>query len=306
MGFEVTFICHPKKEQGIGYDEEIKEEKVIKIGKPFEDIPLENLAAAIMSQMARRDIWVVDVQVCELVRKDLGYKMCKDGMGIILKNRKFSFNESAQMIAEDVSDPSEVEQPQLSPQVVQELPPGVHPHELIANQRQQSNIDDLYGNPNKPVPIVKGKVQEAAKVQVNPKKVLYYVYFEPGLIYEKEVKRLNLKFSEDKKYPVHQIIPSPSGRLDAQKLAITDDFGRIVEVEEKYFSSAGLGLMADKELGFSGSNVRTARRPKLAYEGESYSDVSNMGPITQGVPMDDGYVPDEMLAVPDIRAGRRR
>lgn len=294
MGYEVAIIFHPRKEDGT-YDYENKEEKTIKIGKPFDEVPLENLAAGIMSQMARRDIWVVDVKVCEIVRKDIGFKECKDGKGIILKNRKFSFNESAQMVAEDVCEakPEDCSIPE-------ELPSGMYPHEMIVHKRQQSTMDDLYGNPNKPVPVVKQNNQ--VKPLINPNKVLYHVYFEP-YIYEKEVKRLGLKFTEEKKYPVHQIIPSPSGKLDAQKLAITDDTGRIVEVDEKYFSSAGLGLMADAELGFSGSNSRDIRKPKLAYEGEIYADTLD-GAIPQGVARNNGMAP-ELMPNFDIRAKNR-
>ena len=69
MGYEVKYIYHPRKEDGPGYDAEITEEKTAKVGKPFDDTPLEKCAAAIMAQLARRDVWVVDVEVYELVRR---------------------------------------------------------------------------------------------------------------------------------------------------------------------------------------------------------------------------------------------
>jgi hypothetical protein len=319
MAFEVKFIFHPRKEDGT-YNQEVKEEKVVKIGKPFEDIPLENLAASIMSQMARRDIWVTDVEVSELVRREVCFKECKDGKGIILKNRKFSFNESAQMVAEDVTEGIPCVEPQQIPagmypheiqamqaqqvQQPQQLPPGMYPHEVAA--MRQPNLDDLFSNPNKVVPVIKQNVNKA-RALINPKKKLYEVYFEPDLRYQNEVRQLGLKFKPDVRYPVHQIIPSPTGRLDAQKLAITDDTGRIVEVDEKYFTSAGLGLMEDKRLNFSEANNRSAaRRPKLAFENEMYMDSPDpQMAIMQGVPADSEYIPDELLAVPDIRAKRR-
>ncbi len=315
MGYEVCFVFHPRKEDG-SYDHETKEEKIVKVGKPFDDTSLEKLAAGIMSQMARRDIWVIDVRVVELVRKEITFKECKDGRGIIINNKKFSFNESAQMIAEDIcceqlpvappviTMPQPVVNVQPHNQVIQpqSIPQGMYPHEMIANQRQQNNIDDLYGNPNKPAPIVK----QNTRIEIDPKKRLYDVYFEP-YFYEAEAKRLKLKFTENKKYTVHQVIPDVTGKFEKQKIAVTDDLGRIVQVEEKYFSSAGSGLMADKELGFSGSNVRGARKPRLAYEGEMYTDAvdAQMGrsrAIPQGIPIDDGTIPEDMMAIPDLRA----
>lgn len=315
MGFEVVIIFHPRKEDGIGYDTEIKEEKILKIGKPFDDTPLEKLAAGIMSQMARRDIWVVDVRAVELVRRELQFKECKDGRGIVLKNRKFTFNEAAQMVAEDMGQPDQplqYQQPQQSNLVVpvpanQPVSQGLHPHEMLVAHRQQTNIEDLYSNPNKPVPVVKqGNAQP--RPRVDQKKILYQVYFEP-YFYEAEAKRLGLKFTPDRKYPVHLVIPDSQGRLDNQKLAVTDDLGRVVEVDEKYFSSAGLGLMADQQLHFSGSNGRGVRKPKLAYEDEMYIDAPDPKmagkAIPQGIPIDDGSIPEDLMAVPNIRPTRR-
>lgn len=325
MGYEVKLYFHPRKEEG-GYDTSVKEETVIKVGKPFDDTPLERLAGVVMSQMARRDVWVLadETEVTELVKSKISFKECKDGKGIVLKNKKFSFNEAAQLVAEDMGVPDTPQAcQQYLPQVPQVYPHEVqnggivhqpahngvvqHPHELIAAQRQSQNIEDLYGNPNKPVPVVRQNGAHARK-PINQKKVLYQVYFEP-YFYEAEAKRLKLKFTPDKKYPVHEIIPDPAGRLDNQKLAVTDDVGRIVEVEEKFFTSAGMGLMADKDNRFSGSNGRGVRKPKLAFEDEMYIDAPDPKmagrAIPQGIPLDDGSVPDEFLQMPDIRPGKR-
>jgi hypothetical protein len=315
MGYEVKFVFHRRKEGG-GYDTENKEERIVKVGKPFDETPLEKLAAAITSEMARRDIWVIDVQPVELARKEVIFKECKDGRGIVLKNRKFSFNEAAEMVAEDevceqppMHHPHEVyHQPVVHQHPHSQVQPtnGQHPHEMLVAHKAQQNIEDLYGNPNKPVPVIK-QGNSQPRVPVNPKKILYHVYFEP-YIYEAEARRLKLRFTPDQKYPVHAIIPDSAGRLDNQKLAVTDDVGRIVEVDEKFFSSAGVGLMADKDHRFSGSNGRGVRKPKLAYEDQMYIDApdpSAMGAIPQGVPVDDGMIPEHLLNMPDIRPGRR-
>ena len=344
MGYECVYTFHPRKEDGSpGYDTEVREEKVVKVGKPFDDTTLEKLAAAVMAQLARRDVWIVDVKIVELVRREVTFKECKDGRGIVLKGRRFTFNEAAQLMSEDYVEmpPGQFQRP--APQCAVPLveapgmemvtipdgftpnqPPvpgslnGRQPHEMLNVQRQQQQIDDLYGNPNKAVPVQRNQTQA---VPINPKKVLYEVYFEP-YFYEAEVKRMKLKFTPDKKYPVHQIIPHPAGKLDGQKIAVTDDVGRIVQIDEKYFTSAGKGLSMDDQLHFSGSTPRHARKPKLAYENEMYIDPQEAvnratgqqpqrrpqqqprRPIPDNIPIDDGTIPEDLMAMPEIRPGR--
>lgn len=307
MGFEITYFVHPRKEDGGGYDYSIREEKSVKIGKPFEEIPLENLAAAVMAQMARRDVLVVDVQVVELVRKEVAFKECKDGQGIILKNRRFSFNEAAQMVAEDVIEECSnknlaITSRQPHEMALQPHEVAVQPHEVAVNK--SSNIDDLYSNPNKNVPV---KRQVAPIQQVNQNKVLYRVLFDPSIHHLPELKSRRLKLTPEKEYAVHQIVPHPTGKLEYQQIVVTDDVGRPIKIDEKYFSAVGSGLIADKELGFSGSNKRRENKPKLSFENEMYIDLpdaSNSPGIIDGVPIDDGNIPDELLKMPDIRGIR--
>src|SRR5205809_229584 len=91
MGYEILYQFHPRKEDG-GYNTELTEEKTVRVGKPFDDTPLEKCAAAIMMQLARRDVWVVDVKVTELVKNEISFKESSDGKGIVLKNRKFKLS----------------------------------------------------------------------------------------------------------------------------------------------------------------------------------------------------------------------
>lgn len=291
MGFEVKYIFHPRKSDG-GYDTDTKEEKSVKVGKPFDDTPLEKCAAAIMAQLARRDIWVVDVEVFELVKKSISFKECKDGKGITLKGKRFSFNEAAEMISEDLTEELAV-------------PQGMQPHELVAMQKQQSEkgIEDLYSNPNKAVPVQKGLT-----TPVNQNKVIYKVLFDPPIQYINEVKRLGLRLSPDKEYSVHQVIQHPTGKLELQKIAVTDDVGRVITVDEKFFTIVGTGLLADKQLNFSGSTGGSYKRPKLAFEDQMVMETKDpraASKSSQEIPVDDGNVPADLMAVPDIRAVRR-
>ena len=265
MGFEVKYIFHPRKEEG-GYDTEIKEEKLVKIGKPFDDTPMEKLAAGIMAQLARRDVWVVDVEVSELVKKQVAFKESKDGKGIILKGKRYSFNAAAEMIQE------EEEEENLFNENKQ-----LQPHELI---KKNKNI-----------------------VQNKPKqnnKILYKVFFDPAIQYIPEINRQKLKLTQDKEYSVHKVVPHPTGKLEMQRIEITDDSGSVVSVEEKYFSRSGTGLLADKQLNFSGgtgNNFQSQRGPKLMFEDELVMEVP------QNTRSSCAVEPSvESMPMPDIRA----
>lgn len=277
MAYEVTYVFHPRKEEG-GYDTEKLEEKTISIGKAFEETPLEKLAAGIMLQLARRDVWVIDVKVLELIKKEVSFKESKDGKGIVLKNKRFSLNGSSELVAEN-----------LTSEELQVLPPGVQPHEVLLPSRLAQSADDLYSNPNKS--LVKKRTDPR---NIDKHRVLYWVYFEPELIYQTEARNLKLKFTEDRKYPVHAVIPSATGKLDAQQLAVSDDTGQVVIIDEKFFTSAGQGLLGDKELGFSGNSQKGIKKSKLSFEDQLTIDNS--------IPIDDGAIPKDLWQVPDIRA----
>ena len=304
MGYEIKYHFHPKLEGAVGYDHEVTEEKTVKVGKPFDDTPLEKCAAAIMGQLARRDIWVVDVDVFELVKKEISFKESKDGKGIVLKNKRFSLNQTAQLVAEDVV---EVVTPPPQQMIVAPPQPNgqqrqLQPHEMMQQQSpQQAAPTDLY-NANAPV-----NVRRSVNARdIDPNKTLYHVYFEP-YAHGAEAKAMKLKFTEDTKYAVHQIIQSATGRLDAQQIALSDDAGQIVILDEKFFTSAGAGLLGDAELGFSETRAaKRNQRAKLMYEKELIYDApaTEMAAEHSDIPMDDGKIPAELMATPDLRPGR--
>ena len=122
MGYEISYHYHEKKD-GVYNKDEIKVLKK-KLGEPFEDVQLEKAAAAIMSQLARRDIFVVDVKINELIKKEVSFK--ESNGGIILKNRKFLFDQAATVVEEINNE----EKPKIHPH---EKITKIHPHEKITN-----------------------------------------------------------------------------------------------------------------------------------------------------------------------------
>jgi len=307
MGYEIKYKFHPKLEEGVGYDHEVTDEKTVKVGKPFDDTPLEKCAAAIMGQLARRDVWVIDVEVHELVKKQISFKESKDGAGIVLKNRKFSLNQTAQLVAEDVV---EVQPQQLLPQqqmIAPVMPQNgrqLQPHEMIRQSQQsvmQQDPSNLY-SPNAGLTVRR----TVSARDVDQSRTLYHVYYEP-YAHAAEARALKLKFTEDTKYPVHQIIPSATGRLDAQQIAVSDDAGQVMVLDEKFFTTAGGGLVGDAELGFSEPRAaKRNQRAKLMYDNELIYDApaGDVAAQHSDIPVDDGRIPEELMATPDLRPGR--
>jgi len=89
MGFEIIFHYHERKEDG-KYNTEEKKSFTKNVGKKGDDSPLDKAANIILSQLARRDIWVIDVEAFEIVRKSVSFRETKGG--IVLKNRKYSLD----------------------------------------------------------------------------------------------------------------------------------------------------------------------------------------------------------------------
>jgi hypothetical protein len=97
MGYEVKYHYHEKTESG--YDTDDAKTFTKRVGKSFEETSLGAVASAIIRQLARRDIWVVNVEIVEFVKKEISFRESKGG--IVIKNRKFNFDSISQSIVED-------------------------------------------------------------------------------------------------------------------------------------------------------------------------------------------------------------
>lgn len=99
MGYEVLYKFHEKDETGNYNKNEVKEMKK-KIGDAYDDVPLEKLASIIMSQLARRDIWILpDVEIYEYKKSKISFRETKGG--IVIKNKKFELDTDANIIIHD-------------------------------------------------------------------------------------------------------------------------------------------------------------------------------------------------------------
>lgn len=107
MGYEINFHYKEATDKLGVYQEEVKI-KSCRVGKYYEDVDLEVIAGKILAQMARRDIFIVDVEIFEFAKKKVNYKENKSG--IVIKNKKFSFDSKVSTVDES-EDSDDDDQP---------------------------------------------------------------------------------------------------------------------------------------------------------------------------------------------------
>lgn len=218
MGFEITYHYHERKEGG-GYDTDEKKSMTKKVGKAYDNTPLSKAAKAILGQLARRDIWVVDVELKEFVKKDLSFKESSDGRGILLKGKKFTI---------DSTDGVEVEE-----------------------YDEEEYYDDEYEDrPRRS----RNLAQPRGKVpQVNQETIKFMAILSEDQAQYSSVLKQH-KVTGGREYPVHRTRPARPGSM--QKLyAITDDTGKVIELSEEFFAMKPQALLG----GFEADATRESR-----------------------------------------------
>jgi hypothetical protein len=106
MGYEVIFYYKSKDKETGTYKEEESNNFKKRVGDPYEDTPIEKLASVIMKQLARRDVWVEDVEIYEITKKKISFKETKNG--IIIKNKKIILDDNFEIDIKQESDETEV------------------------------------------------------------------------------------------------------------------------------------------------------------------------------------------------------
>lgn len=193
MGYEINFLYHEKNDTGYNKDETKTLKK--RVGDPFEEISIEKLGSSIMAQYARRDIFVVGVEIYELTKKLVNFRETKDG--IVIKNKKFIFGECTSVIIEEEKK-------------LEETPIVEHPHNKL----------------NKPL-----TVSQNGKTNGKPIK---FMIFAPELHMMPDIKQKGLKFTPDKKYPVYHSQLNPTTGI-GEIYKMIDDIGREMFVSDMYF-----------------------------------------------------------------------
>lgn len=243
MGFEITYYYKEATGPGI-YNEEVLM-KTSKIGKFDEDVSLETLAGKIMAQLARRNILIVDVEIFEYTKKKINYK--ENETGIVIKNKKFSFDTGAAITASSEED--------------EELARILQDEELIKKIKSALNLN-VSTNKGCQAQGLKNLCPRNSKTE--GKKSLRQEVYDPEVIAKMKVEQKGYKFTVGKKYSIFS-----EKSLGGNMVYVTkDDTGREVEVGADCFIVPPVGLSFDAEepqyFGASGNsdvdlwkNVRT-------------------------------------------------
>lgn len=229
MGYELTFHYHEQVDKG-EYNKEETKTKVVKIGSPYDEIPLEAVASRIMAQLARRNILIVDVEIYEYTKKKLSFKETSDG--ILIKNKKFSFDDGVGLTAVDV--PCEESQPLPSnPQVDQQQLLQQLLASLLAGN--QSVISSLMPNQSKQLGVNLAPTSPAS-VGSSKNSVLRHEIFNP---LEKEMiidcQKRGMRFTLGNKYPIINERMAPN-KLAGMMYTTIDDVGQRQILSDKFFT----------------------------------------------------------------------
>ncbi len=258
MGFEVLYNFHERGEDGNYNKDETKQIKK-KYGDAYEELPLEKLASVIMAQLARRDVWVTNIEIYEYKKAKVNFRETKGG--IVIKNKKFLLDAEANCI--------------VSGELVDETTgEPVQPHNMTPPTPQQPQPQQ------KKRPIKWVVVDESGVMQGNKGERM------PVML---AIQRAGLQFSANKRYPVFAEMDDPRDKrvdkfghptLDRKKVyQMWDNQQRDVIVSQDYFVSAQVFLEGGKEfntpteIGVLGGGVAG---PRLMYDGEVNGEIPDI------------------------------
>ncbi len=287
MGYELTFHYHERDESEGKYNTEETKTLTKNVGRRSAEVPLEQVAAVVMGQLARRDIWVVDVEIAEFAKRTVSFKETKSG--IIIKNRKFNYDQVAgHLISEE--DQPEPDMSMYAPQKHLMMPSMPQEHVMPPEQHFMTRDDEADMPPQ-----IQPRQQQPRQIQPkrDPNMPLRHEVFRPGREDYGQLQREGIKLSMGKTYPVFrevvkQVAGGPYGSMDTVFYVVQDDSGQKIEVGSGFFEPVPRGLSFT---GISGYNVRPP-------EGKlSYVDTA---PISTGDP-----TLDAMMAAQDAALLRR-
>lgn len=219
MGFEIIYSFHERLEEG-GYDKEETKTMKKRVGDPFEEVCLDKCAGAILAQLARRDIWVTEVEVFELSKKKITFREAKGA--VILKNKKYQMDGTTAAI--------------VSQEIVEAPAACAAPQQMVLSTESQPMV---------PAPGSGGHPHNRGVL-----KPIKWVLFQPSYRDEAQKSKIKqLRFTIEKKYPVFAEQLQLSGVGMAYKTV--DDLGREQLISDEYFVPADSHLLLDRELGFS-------------------------------------------------------
>ena len=92
MGFEITYKFCKRDSEG-NYNKEERDSRTVRVGDAYDEVPLGQVVSKIVSLYAKRNIFVFDLDVFEFTKKQISFREAEDGEGIVIKNKKFKFDD---------------------------------------------------------------------------------------------------------------------------------------------------------------------------------------------------------------------
>lgn len=224
MGFEIKYFYKEASEDTGVYKEEILS-KTSKIGKFDEEISLEVLAGKIMSQLARRNILIVDIEIYEYAKKKIGYK--ETDSGILIKNKKFSFDSGPVIVStsEEDEDLSEILENEVLLSKIKKAIGSVDSAKVNIAQRKNTNTSNT-------------NISNATKSS-SGKRIIRKETYDPEMVSKHKVEQRGLRFTVGRSYPIFSEKSVVGGIIN---YLTEDDTGREVEVSCDCFVAQSLGL----------------------------------------------------------------
>lgn len=215
MGYEVIYRYKEAAGEPGKYSDEVKE-RSSKLGKVTEEVGLDALAAKIMTQLARRNILIVDIEIYEYARKKVSYR--ETSSGIVIKNKKFSFDSGSVVETGEFED---------------------------MDAAVESKEEDFKPIPSPSKDLADKSCPISAKMNVAPqaRRAMRHEIFEPEPLALHKAQQKGLKFTVGKKYPIYS--ETSLGSTIIYKTM--DDRGREVDVGSEYFVAIGAGLIQQDE-----------------------------------------------------------
>ena len=196
MGYEILYKYHSLVNGDYNKAEKIS--KSIMVGDFLESIDIDVLAGKVMALMARRNILVTDIEIYEIEKKKISFKESDDG--ILIKNRKYKFDDSATVSSVEVKDPNATTDTDKLLELIRKNP-------------------DLLKSIDKQTPVATAAPQKQTIVTTGSP--LRHEIFNPPKELLQEGRKLN--FTIGKKYPIYAEKPAgPDPRAGTVYLSVND------------------------------------------------------------------------------------
>lgn len=250
MGFEITYFYKESNDTPGNYGEEVLS-KTTKIGKFEEEVSLDVLAGKIISQLARRNILIVDIEIFEYTKKKISYKETPNG--IFIKNKKFSFDSGAMVRQEEENIDEELSEILQNEKLLEKIKKHLNiQSKNCSNDSRNSNIN------------LANRTSSSSS-----KRALRQEVYDPEITTKFKIEQKGYKFTVGRKYSIFSE-KSFGGAIVYQT---KDDTGREVEVASDCFIVPPAGLSFDEEPQYYGGDSQDVDLWKNVRTEENMPDI---------------------------------